>query len=305
MYGLGLSQGLNLERIKIRSNEHVLFKTKDGRISMVDAVCPHRGAKLCNGKVKGNNIQCPYHGWEFSTNGTLMKVPSSGNIPCGGDIQSYPVMEDGGFIWSSDTKDKLPTRYCEELFDPNWVKVYGSRELQGNIYDWILNATDISHINFVHDFADEENGRVRNTKIEMKDDYVDCYANVRSKASSKLTEHMQPQDGSDVHSRFVAPCTSIIRIKLAGPYEFITFSTLLPMDDNTTKMSWCMLYPKNPLLDNPLVYSRFYQRMFDTVAQDEAIIKDVAWVPLVLNAQCDVFQLKALELLKKNGCEYK
>jgi hypothetical protein len=45
--------------------------------------------------------------------------------------------------------------------------------------------------------------------------------------------------------------------------------------------------------------------MFDTVAQDEAIIKDVAWVPLVLNAQCDVFQLKALELLKKNGCEYK
>ena len=45
------------------------------------------------------------------------------------------------------------------------------------------------------------------------------------------------------------------------------------------------------------IYSRFYQRMFDTVAQDEAIIKDVAWVPLVLNAQCDLFQLKALELL--------
>jgi hypothetical protein len=109
---------------------------------------------------------------------------------------------------------------------------------------------------------------------------------------------MQPQDGSDIHSRFVAPCTSIIRIKLKGPYEFITFSTLLPMDDDTTKMSWCMLYPKIPLLDNPLVYSRFYQRMYDTVAQDESIIQDVAWVPLVLNAQCDVFQLKALELLR-------
>jgi phenylpropionate dioxygenase-like ring-hydroxylating dioxygenase large terminal subunit len=50
MYGLGLSQGLNLERIKIRGKEHALFKTKDGRISMVDAVCPHRGAKLCNEK---------------------------------------------------------------------------------------------------------------------------------------------------------------------------------------------------------------------------------------------------------------
>jgi phenylpropionate dioxygenase-like ring-hydroxylating dioxygenase large terminal subunit len=168
MYGLGLSQGLNLERIKIKGKEHALFKTKDGRISMVDAVCPHRGAKLCNGKVKGNNIQCPYHGWEFDPDGTLVKVPSSGNIPCKGDIQSYSVVEDGGFIWASDTKDTLPTRYCEELFDPSWVKVYGSRELQGNIYDWILNATDISHINFVHDFADEDNARVRNTKVEMK-----------------------------------------------------------------------------------------------------------------------------------------
>jgi hypothetical protein len=70
------------------------------------------------------------------------------------------------------------------------------------------------------------------------------------------------------------------------------------MDDNTTKMSWCMLYPKLPLLNNPLVYARFYNKMFETVSQDEAIIKDVTWVPLLINAKCDIFQLKALELLK-------
>jgi hypothetical protein len=38
--------------------------------------------------------------------------------------------------------------------------------------------------------------------------------------------------------------------------------------------------------------------MFETVSQDEAIIKDVTWVPLLINAKCDIFQLKALELLK-------
>src|SRR6056300_211962 len=297
MYGLGLSQGLNLERIKIKGKEHVLFKTKDGRISMVDAVCPHRGAKLCNGKVKGNNIQCPYHGWEFDPDGTLVKVPSSGNIPCKGDIQSYPVVEDGGFIWASDTKETLPTRYCEELFDPSWVKVYGSRELQGNIYDWILNATDISHINFVHNFADENKGTVTVKTFETGEDYVDCFATVQPKASSRFTEHMQPEDGSSIQNRFVAPCTSIIRIRLRDPYEFITFSTLLPMDDNTTKMSWCLLYPKLPLLNNPIMFSRFYHKMYETVAQDEEIIKNVERVPLTLNAKCDLFQLKALKLL--------
>ena len=60
MLGLGVSQGLKLEQLKINGKKHVLFKTGDGKISVVDAVCPHRGANLCKGRVKGNNIQCPY-----------------------------------------------------------------------------------------------------------------------------------------------------------------------------------------------------------------------------------------------------
>ena len=298
MYGLGISRGLTVDKIRIKGKERTLFKADDGKISMVDSVCPHRGAKLCNGKVKGSAIQCPYHGWEYNGDGVLVKVPSMNSVPCNANIGSYPVVEDGGFVWAADTKDNLPTKYCDELFDPDWVKVYGSKELSGNIYDWILNATDISHINYVHNFADENNGVIRNTKIESFEEYVDCFATVQPKASSKFTEHMQPKNGSEIHSRFIAPCTSIIRIKLKDPYEFITFSTLLPMDDDTTKMSWCLLYPKTPLLNNPLVYSRFYDKMFETVAQDEAIIKDVTWVPLTINARCDIFQLKALELLK-------
>jgi len=298
MLGLGVSQGLKLERLRIKGKEHVLFKGSDGKISVVDSVCPHRGANLCNGRVKGNNIQCPYHGWEFDSVGKLVNVPSMNNIPCKADILSYPVMEDGGFIWSSKNEDNLPTKYCPELYDPNWVKVYGSKEVQGTILDWILNATDISHINFVHDFADEDNGIIRNTKINVFDKYVDCHAVVQPKASSVFTKHMQPKNGSEIHSRFVAPYTTIIRIKLKDPYEFITFSTLLPMDDTSTKISWCMLYPKMPILNNPLVYRRFYNKMFETVSQDEAIIKDVTQVSLDINAKCDIFQLKALELLK-------
>jgi phenylpropionate dioxygenase-like ring-hydroxylating dioxygenase large terminal subunit len=297
MLGLGISRGLKLEKIRIAGKAYTLFKTNSGKISMVDAVCPHRGANLCNGKVKNDRIQCPYHGWEFDQTGKLVKVPSMNNIPCKGDINSYPVIEDGGFVWSSMNKDKLPTTYCNELYDDNWIKVYGSKELHGNVYEWILNATDISHINFVHNFADEDNGIINDAKVEVYDEYIDCYATVQPKASSKFTEHMQPINGSQIHSRFISPFTTIIRIKLKEPYEFITFSTLLPMDDNSTKMSWCIMYPKIPILNNPLVYNRFYEKMFETVSQDEAIIKDVTRVPLNINAKCDIFQLKALKLL--------
>ena len=82
MLGLGVSRGLKLEQLKINGKKHVLFKTGDGKISVVDAVCPHRGANLCKGRVKGNNIQCPYHGWEFDSDGKLVKVPSTNNIMC-------------------------------------------------------------------------------------------------------------------------------------------------------------------------------------------------------------------------------
>jgi hypothetical protein len=110
---------------------------------------------------------------------------------------------------------------------------------------------------------------------------------------------MQPKDGAPVHSRFVAPATSIVRIKLGGKYEFVTFSTLSPIDDTHTKMSWCMMYPKTPLMNNPIVNKRFHDKMYETVAQDEAIIKEIEWVPMFVNAPCDKFQIEALKLLEK------
>ena len=201
LYGIGVSKGLEMESVRISGKNHVLFRGDSGKVSMLDAKCPHRGANLCNGRVKGDRVQCPYHGWEYDAKGKLVKVPSAHNIPIGGDIGSYPIIEDGGFIWTAKKNQPLPTRYCKELTDPNWVQVYGSRELKGNIYDWILNATDISHINYVHNFADENNGIVKNIKVETIDDYVDCFAVVQPKASSRFTEHMQPKNGAPVHSR--------------------------------------------------------------------------------------------------------
>ena len=299
MYGIGISEGLSLQNVKISGKNHTLFKTKSGKFSLVDSVCPHRGANLSNGTVKGEHLQCPYHGWEFTRDGKLVNVPSCFTIPVGGDVANYPVVENGGFIWNSKNDTDLPTQYCNELFDDNWTKIYGSKELDGNIYDWILNATDISHINFVHNFADENNAIVKNTKVTTTDKFVDCYAVVQPKASSFFTEHMQPRDGAPIHSKFISPATSIVRVKLAGTYEFITFSTLTPMDSKHTKMSWCLLYQNTPLMNNPIVYKQFHDKMYETVKQDEEIIKNIEWVPMLANAPCDAFQIEALKLLEK------
>jgi phenylpropionate dioxygenase-like ring-hydroxylating dioxygenase large terminal subunit len=119
---------------------------------------------MSQGKLMNDCIQCPYHGWEFNSEGKLTKVPSSNTIPKQSDITKYCVQELGGFVWNLDSiPSTIPTDYCPELYSKEWIKVYGSKELDGNIIDWILNGTDISHINYVHDFADENKGNVTET----------------------------------------------------------------------------------------------------------------------------------------------
>ena len=76
MYGVGISQNLGIERITLNGKNHTLFKNSNGKIAMVDSICPHRGANLCNGKIKGNNIQCPYHGWTYDLSGKLIGAPN-------------------------------------------------------------------------------------------------------------------------------------------------------------------------------------------------------------------------------------
>jgi phenylpropionate dioxygenase-like ring-hydroxylating dioxygenase large terminal subunit len=45
--------------------------------SVMQDICPHRLAPLSKGRVdaKSGCIECPYHGWQFATNGTCTNIP--------------------------------------------------------------------------------------------------------------------------------------------------------------------------------------------------------------------------------------
>src|SRR5262245_2922867 len=61
----------------------VLFRGDDGAARMLDAHCPHLGAHLGHGgRVVGNCVRCPYHGWEFDgESGSCTHVPFARRIP--------------------------------------------------------------------------------------------------------------------------------------------------------------------------------------------------------------------------------
>ena len=53
----------------------ILMRNQLGEIGGFLNACPHRGATVCLSK-RGNQkvLTCPYHGWSFNTNGTLVSV---------------------------------------------------------------------------------------------------------------------------------------------------------------------------------------------------------------------------------------
>lgn len=136
----------------------VVWRTASGQAVVQDARCPHRGADFALGKVHGESIACPYHGWQFAADGgKCSHIPSLEDqckIPPNAAIQTYPVIERFAHVWTVlDTP-------ATELYDPeHW------RELE---LDWLAatplesptgvavaieNFRDVAHFPFVHEVS--------------------------------------------------------------------------------------------------------------------------------------------------------
>src|ERR1035438_7132902 len=50
---------------RILGRDLVAFRPAGGKATVLDARCSHLGADLGCGEVVGENIQCPYHHWQF------------------------------------------------------------------------------------------------------------------------------------------------------------------------------------------------------------------------------------------------
>ena len=70
----------NKSKLKIANSNYVVWKNpKTNKWSLLRDICPHRLAPLSQGRVdsKTGCIECPYHGWQFTENGTCSNIPQS------------------------------------------------------------------------------------------------------------------------------------------------------------------------------------------------------------------------------------
>ena len=100
-----LGKELTDEPVKVQmlGQNFVLFRNASGDAKCLSNTCIHRGGSLANGKIKGDCVECPYHGWQFDGAGLCHRIPSLGpraKIPARARVDAYPVQEKYGIVFA-------------------------------------------------------------------------------------------------------------------------------------------------------------------------------------------------------------
>ncbi|HVD38813.1 MAG TPA: Rieske 2Fe-2S domain-containing protein [Solirubrobacterales bacterium] len=131
-----------------------VFLTESGEAAVVADRCAHRGALLSMGRVCGESIQCPYHGWEWSGEGACTRIPSLADqrqIPPLARIPSYPVRVQWGLVWTALEEPLTDVPDVPWFDEDSWTWGHGEPfELPVAFGLMIENFRDVSHFAFVH-----------------------------------------------------------------------------------------------------------------------------------------------------------
>lgn len=132
-----------------------VFRGEDGKVGVLDVYCPHLNANLAHGKVKGNNLVCPFHAWEFNTEGACEHIPYCDKVPQGAAVKKWIVDENWGIImvWYH-ANNELPTWNTEGHYtEIPQLKFHcrTSEVLRIHLQDFNENGADHAHFAYVHD----------------------------------------------------------------------------------------------------------------------------------------------------------
>ncbi len=145
----------------------VLWRGDSGQLYLQDAICLHLGAHRGIkgdftdriGHVKGDELMCPWHGWQWNGEGRNTLIPYS-EEKCKKSLQikTYEVRELYGMImmwWDSEGNPPqwdLPE--FPELEDPEWYPMlpFSGRSWEVKCHPQLPheNAADPAHVAFAH-----------------------------------------------------------------------------------------------------------------------------------------------------------
>ncbi len=267
----------------------VLFRAKDGKASALLDRCPHRNAPLSLGRVVDGELQCAYHGWRFDGSGACRAVPG---LVAEGDValkaraaESYPCLEQDGYIWVYSTPGATPSpkgRYhFLHLDDPRYTTVRRDFVLNSTLHAAVENTLDVPHTAFLHGglFRQPEKKNDIEVVVRRHGTFAEAEYLGEPRPEGLAGRILAPQGGTVTHfDRFMLPSVAQVEYRLGEKSHLVTTSVMTPLSDFSTRV-WAVVTYRLPL-------PSFMVRPFVTPIATRIFKQDA----VMLKAQTDVIQ---------------
>lgn len=271
----------------------VAFAGDSGTISVIDSHCPHMGADLSIGEIKGETLQCPFHHWRWSGAGECVEIPYCQRIPLKARIKAWPTCEQNRLLFVyNDPENKPPP---PEVAIPRIDACYSDEWTAWNLKYWLFN-TNCREL--VDNLVDEAHfGAIHNAPNEFFGNLFDGHkaTQVTVGTSATLTEK-----ALRTYNTYFGPAvhfTHMIADHEGHVLESILLLVHVPRDLNSFHQRFGVIVKKLPHwseAQNQALADTYAQAVFESFAQDQKIWDTKVRVdnPLLCEADGPIYQLR-------------
>jgi vanillate O-demethylase monooxygenase subunit len=254
--------------VKILEERLVLYRRTNGEPAALEDACVHRKLPLSMGRIRGDHVECGYHGMTYGADGKCVRIPCAERIPQAARVRSYPIVSRYGLLWvwmgdpaSADPATIFPV---EHWGDPGWGVTRGdAMAVHCNYLYMTDNLLDPSHVAWVHPDS-FGNAACESTPVEV-------HANESGVIASRWMRSVEVAPLYVPFVRFEGPCDRLQHYEVRFPSHALikavfvpagagdaeaerhdrafvmdSYNFLTPVDAETTRYYWFQLRNVSP-----------------------------------------------------------
>lgn len=274
----------------------VLFRDEAGTAHALPNQCAHRGARLSEGKHRGNCLACPFHGWEFNGAGDCIYIPANGRdaaIPVHAKLTSYPLRECAGYIWIflGNPQSVHELRVPPELNDPAWRAVPFTAHWKAHMTRVVESILDVSHLPFVHPTTTGDvDPIVDGPDFTVSADGICVHAKPFHPLLQTPLNEQDHKGESTITLQF--PNQLILRTNMLEGHQMATYLSFTPSVDEQGAFHTMIqgLALRNFLTDVDMIDEIHYEHNVTVLEEDRPVVEGLQpqHVPLDLRAEVHV-----------------
>ncbi len=245
-------------RVRLLGEDLLAFRDSEGRVGVLGANCPHRGANLFYGRNEESGLRCVYHGWKFDVTGACVDMPNespNSNFKEKVRHKSYPCRERNGAVWvyMGERSEPPPLPDIEWNLVPEDQRYLAKRIQFCNWAQAIEGEIDQSHVSFLHadgtQLKADANGEASGVTAWRKRDTHPRFHVKEMDYGVLIGAERDAEEGKSYWrvTQFVLPFFT-----MTGPYgenPSRQSRAWIPVDDHTTMVFAATFHPLRPLTE--------------------------------------------------------